>query len=50
MNGEGAKAGALYSLPVIASLSLIVAVILAAGAGLKYRAVRRKREQDEEEE
>ena len=50
VNGEGAKAGALYSLPVIASLSLIVAVILAAGAGLKYRAVRRKREQDEEEE
>lgn len=49
-NGEGAKAGVLYSLPVIASLSLIVAVILAAGAGLKYRAVRRKREQDEEEE
>lgn len=50
VNGEGAKAGVLYSLPVIASLSLIVAVILAAGAGLKYRAVRRKREQDEEEE
>lgn len=50
VDGEGAKAGVLYSLPVIASLSLIVAVILAAGAGLKYRAVRRKREQDEEEE
>lgn len=50
VNGEGAKAGVLYSLLVIASLSLIVAVILAAGAGLKYRAVRRKREQDEEEE
>lgn len=49
VNGETAKAGVMYSLPVFAAVSLLLAVILAVGAGLKYRAVRKRRDGEEEE-
>ena len=49
VDGETAKAGALYSLPVFASISLILALVLAVCAGLKYRSVRKRRDSEEEE-
>lgn len=49
VDGETAKVGVLYSLPVFASVSLIVAVIMAGGAYLKHRAVRRRRDSEEED-
>lgn len=49
VDGETAKAGVLYSLPVFASISLILALVLAVCAGLKYRSVRKRRDSEEEE-
>lgn len=44
------KAGAVYSLPVLAALSLLLAAALAVYAGWRYRAVHKRRDDEEEED
>lgn len=47
---EAAKAGAVYSLPVLAGISLLLAVVLVIYAGYRYRMIRRRSGDEEEDD